>query len=157
MKKYSTEVAVLGGGIIGTSIAYYLAKAGKDVILVEKNGIGRGTSSACDGFMFLQTKKPGLFLELAIESAKMYTGLSDELGLDVHYRKNGGLILIETKEQQEIMEQIANKQRASGLDVVLIDQKEMKKREPLTSDKLLGAMYSTMDAHVTPISVSLTL
>ena len=85
MKKYFTEVVVIGGGIIGTSIAYYLAKSGKDVILLEKGGIGCGTSSSCDGFMFLQTKKPGLFLELAIKSGEMYSTLSEEIGFDVYY------------------------------------------------------------------------
>ena len=155
MKTYSTDVVVIGGGIIGTSIAYYLAKSGKEVILLEKNGIGCGTSSSCDGFMFLQTKKPGLFLELAIKSAEMYSTLSEELDFDVHYRKNGGLILIETAEQHEIMQEIAKKQRASGLEVDIIDIEETRKREPLVSGKLLGAVYSSMDGHVNPISVTL--
>ena len=155
MKTYTADVVVIGGGIIGTSVAYYLAKSGFQVSLLEKNGVGCGTSGSCDGFMFLQTKKPGLSLEIAMESAKMYTSLSQELDFNVHYRRDGGLILIETAEQLEIMEKITQKQKALGLDVTIIDIQETLKREPKVSDKLLGAVYSPMDGHVNPMKVTM--
>ena len=43
------EIAVIGGGVIGTAITYYLAKAGLDVSLIERSGIAAGTSGRCDG------------------------------------------------------------------------------------------------------------
>ncbi|MCG8640892.1 MAG: FAD-binding oxidoreductase [Desulfobacterales bacterium] len=155
MKTITTDAVVIGGGIIGSSTAYYLSQAGLNVTLVEKNGIGCGTSGSCDGFMFLQTKKPGLSLEIALESARMYSSLSKQIKYDVHYRQNGGLILIETQEQLEIMEKITEKQKALGLDVDIIDIDETRKREPRVSKKLLGAVYSPMDGHVNPISVTM--
>jgi len=155
MKKQTTDVIIIGGGIIGTSIAYYLSKAGLKVSLLEKNGVGCGTSSSCDGFMFLQTKKPGLSLEIALKSAEMYSTLSRELDYEVYYNQTGGLILIETKEQLEIMKKITKKQKALGLEVEIIDSKETFKKEPRVSEKLLGAAYSPMDGHVNPISVTM--
>ncbi len=50
------DAVIIGGGIIGCSIAYYLAKKGIRPIVVERRGVGEGTSSACDGFIFMQTK-----------------------------------------------------------------------------------------------------
>lgn len=155
MKKQTTDVIVIGGGIIGTSIAYYLSKAGLKVSLLEKNGICCGTSSACDGFMFLQTKKPGISLEIALKSAQMYNTLSQEIDYDVQYKKTGGLILIETNEQLEIMKKITKKQKALGLDVEILDSKETLEKEPWVSENLLGAVYSPMDGHVNPISVTM--
>jgi glycine/D-amino acid oxidase-like deaminating enzyme len=155
MKKQTTDVIVIGGGIIGTSIAYYLSKAGLKVSLLEKNGICSGTSSACDGFMFLQTKKPGISLEIALKSAQMYNTLSREIDYDVQYKKTGGLILIETSEQLEIMKKITRKQKALGLDVEILDRKETLEKEAWVSEKLLGAVYSPMDGHVNPINVTM--
>jgi len=59
------EVVVVGGGVIGSSILYYLAKKGIKAVLLEKNGIASGTSGSCDGLVFLQSKKPGIHLKLA--------------------------------------------------------------------------------------------
>jgi len=155
MSKHNTDVVVIGGGIIGTSIAYYLSKSGKKVTLLEKKGVASGTSGSCDGFMFLQTKKPGLSLEVALKSAEMYRSLSEELDYDVHFIQSGGMILIETEQQHEIMEEIVKKQRALGLDVEIIDGDETRRREPAVSKKILGAVYSPMDGHVNPMSVTL--
>ena len=154
MEKKRCDVIVVGGGIIGSAICYYLTRAGVDTILLDRGGIGAGTSGSCDGFMFLQTKKPGLSLEIAMKSVEMYEGLSEELDYQVHYRQNGGLILIETEEQHQIMEGIAKKQAALGLDVEIIDIQDTLAREPKVSDKLLGAVYSPMDGHVNPMKVT---
>ncbi len=155
MNRHSTDVVVIGGGIIGTSIAYYLSKSGKKVTLLEKKGMASGTSGSCDGFMFLQTKKPGLSLQIALKSAAMYSSLSEELDYDVHFIQNGGLILIETAQQLEIMQKIVKKQCALGLEVEIIDGDETRKREPAVSEKIIGAVYSSMDGHINPMSVTL--
>ena len=89
-----TDTVVIGGGIIGCSSAYYLARAGVRVTLIERRGIGEGTSGACDGFVMLQSKHPGLPLRMAMRSAEMYQGLAEELGYETQYRRNGGLVLI---------------------------------------------------------------
>jgi len=155
MEKKSTDVVVVGGGIIGTSIAYYLSKLGRKVTLLERKGIASGTSGSCDGFMFLQTKRPGLSLEIALKSAELYTSLSEELDYDVHFRQDGGLILIETEEQFDIMREIVKKQSALGLDVEIIDGEETRRREPAVSPEILGSVYSPMDGHINPMSVTL--
>ena len=69
------DVVIIGGGVIGTSIFYHLAKNNIDVALLEKNSIASGTSSSCEGIIFLQTKKPGIHLKMAIQSAEMFKNL----------------------------------------------------------------------------------
>ena len=53
------DVVVIGGGVIGSSIAYYLSKAGKKVILTERKDHASGASGSCDQAVILQTKNPG--------------------------------------------------------------------------------------------------
>ena len=62
-----TDAVIIGGGVIGTSIFYHLAKNKINVVLLEKESIASGSSGACEGIIFLQTKKPGLHLEMAIK------------------------------------------------------------------------------------------
>ena len=116
------EVVIIGGGVIGSSIMYYLAKKGIKVVLLEKNGIASGTSSACEGLVFLQSKKPGVHLKLALESAKKISNLKKELNYDIEYRNNGGMVIIENKEELEAMKIFVKEQRKIGLDVYLLDR-----------------------------------
>ena len=69
------DVVVIGGGIIGTSITHYLTRYGVKVVLLEKESIGSGTSSAAEGVIFLQLKKLGIHLLLALQSVKQYEEL----------------------------------------------------------------------------------
>jgi glycine/D-amino acid oxidase-like deaminating enzyme len=145
------DAVVIGGGIIGCSTAYYLARAGLHPVLVEKRGIGEETSSACDGFIMLQTKKPGLPLRMAMSSARLYEHLSEELGYDIQYRRPGGLVLIETQEMKDIMEGVVKKQTEDGMDVEFIGNEKLRSLEPLVSEKIPAAVYSPMDGDVSPI------
>ena len=149
------DVVVIGGGVIGTSIAYNLAKRSVDVILVEKDDLASGTSGSCDGFVFMQSKKPGIHLDIALESSRIMQSLATELKRDIEYDKNGGMILIESAEDISEMQNLVRQQRSSGLDVELLDSKQARDVEPSLSQNIAGAIYSQMDGHVNPISLCL--
>lgn len=146
---------MIGGGAIGTSIAYHLAKRRIDVILVEKDDIASGTSGACDGFIFMQSKKPGVHLQMAMESAKMMESLSVELQRDIEYERNGGMIVVKSREDMPEMREVVERQRKLGLEVDLLDAHQARKMEPCLSSDIAGATYSSMDAQVNPISLCL--
>ena len=150
-----SSVVVIGGGAIGTSIAYHLSKRHIDVVLVEKDDIASGTSGACDGFVFLQSKKPGVHLQMALESARMMESLADELQKDVEYEKNGGMIVVKSQDDMPEMEKLAERQRGIGLDVELLDARQAREMEPCLSPNIAGATYSPMDAQVNPMFLCL--
>ncbi|MEW6189403.1 MAG: FAD-binding oxidoreductase [Actinomycetota bacterium] len=147
------DVVVIGGGVIGTSIACHLAKYGVDTLLIERRNLAAGTSGACDGFIFLQSKKPGFDLRLALESARLYENLADELSYDIEYRKCGGMILIETAEQLKVITELMDGQRRVGLDIELTTTPQ--ELEPILSGHIIGATYSPLDAQVNPFKVVL--
>ncbi|MDM8542481.1 FAD-dependent oxidoreductase [Desulfococcaceae bacterium HSG9] len=151
----SADVVVIGGGIIGTAIAYFLSRQKIDVILLEKDGIASGSSGACDGAVVMQTKKPGVHLKLAMESHALLSRMQDHLQMPIEFEQNGGLIVIETDEEKTAMKQFVKAQRQAGLDVELLDHKQLHALAPHLSDHLISATYSPQDSTINPIALTL--
>ena len=151
--KNTFDVVVIGGGIIGLSSAYYLLSSGKKVALIEKNHIGSGASGACDDMILLQSKKPGVLLEMAMESLNLYRRLSEELKIDIEFESRGGMILIENQQQLDVMEPYVEKQRSYGLDVHLIEKRDIKKKHPFATETVIASTYSDKDSQVNPLKV----
>jgi sarcosine oxidase subunit beta len=151
----SADVAIIGGGVVGASIAYRLAKAGKKVILCERHDFASGATGSCDQCVFLQSKNPGIHLKLALDSSEIFLNLSKELDYDIEYFKHGGMITIENEMEMRVMTDFAARQRKIGLDVGIISRDEAAKRQKGLSKHLLGCTYSPMDAHVNPFRLTL--
>lgn len=149
------DIIVIGGGIMGSSVAYYSAKEGKKVLVVEKMDQASGSAGATDGVVGYHTKKPGLQLDLAIQSIDMFSKLSEELGMDIEYEQNcGGLQPVEDQYQWDLMEAMAKEQSASGVDIRMISIEEAMKLEPQLSPKLKGALYSETGGKVNPMRLT---
>jgi sarcosine oxidase subunit beta len=144
------DVVVIGGGVIGAACAYYLTKHKLNVVLLEKRDPASGSSGACGGTIFLQTKSPGPNLELALASAERFRQLHEELTADFEYRNPGGMIVIETEFEHETMVRLVEQQQRAGLDVSLLDAAQARELEPALSPGILGATYSPSDAQVNP-------
>ncbi len=149
------DVVVIGGGVIGSSVAYHLSKRRVKVLLVEKNGLVSGTSSACDGLVYLQSKRPGAHLKLAMESRKRFDSLQEELGIDIEFRGRGGMVVVENQEELEAMRLFVEDQKETGLEVTLLDRKQARELEPCLSERILACTYSPLDGQVNPISLAL--
>ena len=149
------EIIVIGGGVIGSSITYYLSKMGKKVLMIEKKDNCSGSAGASEGVVGYHTKKPGLQMELAIQSIAMFEELSKELGMDIEYRKDcGGMQPAETKLEWEILSEIVKEQRKSGVDIRMISIEEACKIEPQLNPDLYGALYSPTSGKVNPIRLT---
>lgn len=135
------------------SCGYYLSREHRRVLVLDKAEFGSGSSGACDDMILLQSKKSGLVLEMAMESLGMYGTLADELGLDLGYKKLGGMILIENQRELSIMEDFVKNQQADGLNVDIIGKPEMRKRQPNIHEKFIASTYSPDDAQVDPLLV----
>ncbi|NLZ52624.1 MAG: FAD-binding oxidoreductase, partial [Thermoanaerobacteraceae bacterium] len=153
----TSDVVIIGGGVIGCSIAYQLAKRGIPTHVIEKDDIAMGTSGACDKAVLLQSKNPGIHLELALKSVKMFPELQKSLDTDIEFLNHGGMIAIQNEKQWQVMEEFVERQKKVGLDVKLLDKKEARALQPALADDIVGSTYSPMDAEANPIYLSLGL
>ncbi len=151
----NAEVVIAGGGVIGSAIAYFLSLKGVKAVLLEKEGIGAGSSGACDGAVLMQSKKPGIHLKMAMQSRTLLEGLQEELPVPFEFEKNGGLIVIETEEERVLMERHVMAQREAGLDSELLDEKQLRTVSPHLSPHLLGATYSSSEGKINPLALTL--
>ena len=153
MSKY--DVIVIGGGIIGSSVTYYLAKLGNKVLQIEKEDITRGSAGATDGVVGYHTKKPGAQMDLAVQSIKLFDTLSEELGEDIeYYRHCGDMQPVEDKEQWDILSKIVEEQRKSDVDIEMISIEKALEIEPELNPNLYGALYSKTGGKVNPIKLT---
>jgi len=149
------KIVIIGGGIIGASIAWHLCKKGYTPTIVEKeNLLETASSSACEGLMFLQSKKPGIHLNMAMASIKLYDDLEEELGVDLELEKRGGLIIIHSKREMEILTDYVKRQNESGANIEMIDAKTIKEMVPQVANDVLGGSFSRDDSVVNPLNLT---
>lgn len=152
----NADVIVIGGGIIGCSIAYYLRKKGSSVIVLEgSDHIGNGGSSRNGGGVRQSGRDPRE-LPLAMFGIKnLWPTLSEELGVDCEYHQDGNLRLGKTSKHMEILQGLAKRAAACGLDVRMIDKDEVRKTNPYLSDEVIGASWCPTDGHANPLTTTL--
>jgi len=151
------DVVVIGAGVTGASIAYHLSKRKLDVVVFEKGDFVSGSSGACGGTIFLQTKNPGIHLKLAMQSAQKFHHLEEELDSQFEYRKKGGMIVIENENQLPAIQQMVEKQNQFGLDVSLLEKRQALELEPALGKNILGATFSPSDAELNPLLLTFAL
>jgi sarcosine oxidase subunit beta len=149
-----TDVAVIGGGVIGCAVAYYLARKGARVTVIEQSAVGSGASSANSGAIALATKKPGLSLDLAMASQRLYPSLSAKLGMDIEYAVQGNLIVAETETESIFLEKLAAEQQAAGVPAQIVDAAQCNALNPLLEGAVLMGIYCPTDAQVNPFKVT---
>jgi len=147
------DVVIIGGGIIGLSVSYYLLLKKKKVLILEKGELGSGASSSCDDAIFLQSKKPGILLDMTLESVQMYKSLSKELEIDLEFENRGGMILIEDDVQLKAMEEFVKTQNSYGLPVEMLDRKDVLKKQPFVRKDIKASTYCSKDSQVNPLKV----
>lgn len=157
MSKMTAEVIIIGGGVVGCATAYYLAKKGvTDVIVLEADkSIGHGGSSRNGGGV-RQSGRDVRELPYAMYAVQnMWPTLSEELGVDVEYYQKGNLRLGKTEAHLKKLNTLASNAQAVGLDMHVIDGKEVKEICPYLSDEVIGASWCPTDGHANPMMTTL--
>ena len=152
----TADVIIIGSGVIGCAAAYYLAKKGTSVIVLDKDeNIGNG-GSARNGGGVRQSGRDPRELPLAMYAVNnLWPTLSEELGVNVEYHKEGNLRLGKTKHHLEILQGLTDRATACGLDVRMIDGAEVRAINPYLSDEVIGASWCATDGHANPLMTTL--
>jgi 4-methylaminobutanoate oxidase (formaldehyde-forming) len=152
------EIIVIGGGIIGCSTAYHLAKAGaKDVVLLERHKLTSGTSFHAAGLVG-QLRTSASVTKLLKYSVELYRTLEAETGQATGWKMNGGLRLACNEERMTEIKRQATTAHSFGLDMHLLSPKEAQNLWPLMDiDDLVGAAFLPTDGQANPSDITLSL
>ncbi|MEM1944811.1 MAG: glycine oxidase ThiO [Nitrososphaerota archaeon] len=148
-------IAIVGGGIIGLSIGWYLASRGEKAVVYERGLVGRGATWASAGMLAPNLEaEPSeeKLLPLLVEGCRMWESYAIELEeasqVKVNYRREGTLALAFTRDDLARLHFQYEFQRSLGLDVELVDGGKVQEMEPLVNRSVLAALYSRSDHQV---------
>ncbi|MGW7254476.1 NAD(P)/FAD-dependent oxidoreductase [Streptomyces sp. NPDC054834] len=147
-------VVIVGGGVIGTSIAWHLARAGvRDVVLVERDEPAAGSTSKAAGGVRAQFSDE-LNIQLGARSLEAFARFEQDTGHDIGLHRVGYLFLLSTPEEVTSFEAGVRLQNSLGVPSRIIAPEEARRLSPLIStDGLLAAAWSPDDGHCTPEAV----
>ncbi|MET7651384.1 FAD-binding oxidoreductase [Streptomyces sp. NPDC005486] len=149
-KRPSGDVVVVGAGMVGAACALYAARAGLDVIVVDRGPVAGGTTGAGEGNLLVSDKEPGPELQLALLSARLWGELARELDTAVEYEPKGGLVVASTPEALTALTALAAGQRAAGVAAVQVDATRLPDLEPYLARGPAGGVLYPQDAQVMP-------
>ncbi|MEE9261246.1 MAG: FAD-binding oxidoreductase [Dehalococcoidia bacterium] len=145
----SAEVVIIGGGVSGLSSAYFLAKAGKDVVVVEKEIVGHEASGRSGGMISERIGEPPV-VPIAVESLNIWPTLEQELGYPTEFVHQGRLQVALTEEDMEHVLTLREESLTHGVKADLVDSGEVRDMIPGISDKVLGGIFFSNGGHANP-------
>lgn len=164
-RQVDTDVAIIGGGLLGCALAFYLGRAGTDTVLLERGELNREASGTNAGSLHIQLLRPPAMDEtwferfrplvwLHAESGKAWRELEAEAGINVGVRMRGGLMVAETAEEARLLHKKAALERAEGLDTAMLSGAEARVMCPLLSETITAADYCADDGIANPLLVA---
>lgn len=152
-----TDVAIVGGGLIGLACAWRLAGRGLSVVVIERESVGAGASLAATGMLAPAAEhEPGSdpLLPLALDSLHRWPGFRDDLeaasGLSLDYRADGTLVLAIGRDEVERLRFRYDLQRRSGLDATWLNGGEVRRLEPGLRPSVTAGVQCPLDHQVDP-------
>ncbi len=154
----SARVVIIGGGVIGCSLAYHLASAGwKDIVLLERKQLTSGTTWHAAG-LIAQLRATANMTRLAKYSQELYGNLKAETGLETGFKRCGSITVALTEARKEELFRQAGMARAFGVEIHEITPDEIKQKYPhLNVSDVLAGVYLPLDGQGDPSNIALAL
>src|SRR5438093_7677532 len=151
----TASAVIIGGGVVGCSIAYHLAGRGvRDVLVLERETVGSGTTSKAAGGIRAQFSTE-TEIRFSLESIAVFEHFAEEFGVDPGYRKIGYLFLVSDRGDLAGFEERMALQRRLGVDVRLISPDDARALVPaLRVDDLIAAVWGPEDGMAGPAEVT---
>jgi glycine/D-amino acid oxidase-like deaminating enzyme len=163
-KRMKTDVLIVGGGLAGSATAYYLAREGVAVTLIERGSLNGRASGANAGSIHVQIPYPEYVelgpgwargfapvLPMMRDSVAMWAGLGKELGTDLEVALTGGLLVAETEAQLRIVAEKAALERAHGIETRMLGRDELRALAPYVSPRMIGAAFCAGEGKANPL------
>ena len=160
----STDVLIVGGGIMGCATAYYLAREGVDVVVIDRNDVNAESSGGNAGSLhvmmisrFFKSVDPSwvrgreVLLPLMLRAIETWQDLAGKLGRDIDLKLTGGLMVAETGEQMDVLERKTEVEFRHGLDVDILTGSDLRRAAPYLSPAIIGAERCANEGKVSPI------
>jgi len=160
----NTDVVIVGGGLAGCSLAYYLAQHGIESVLLERGELNREASGTNAGSFHFQIAlhqltametdniRDRLLTEVRLhaEAAEVWSTLERELDGPLEIHTTGGLMVAETAEELQLLRDKLLIEQEAGLDMQVLTGRELRDFAPYLADDLLGASYCAQEGHANP-------
>lgn len=152
-----TDVVVIGGGVVGTSIAYQLARRGKAVLVLEQRGLASGASGRNGGLVAggaaPHAGRGDTFSDLTGENLRLLQAFMAETGAEFELRLPGTLDIATRDDHAAHLRAVVREQQALGLPVRWLDSAEVRDLVPLASPRILGAKFAEGHGHLWPFKL----
>ncbi|MCI0685661.1 MAG: FAD-binding oxidoreductase [Sporichthyaceae bacterium] len=165
-RRDAADVLVIGAGVVGAACAYFAARAGLTVTVVDRGSVAGGTTGAGEGNLLVSDKEPGPELDLALLSARLWrdlAGVDADPGADgepepgaglaerIEYEPKGGLVVAGNADELTRLHELAEQQRVHGVQAEPVAADALARYEPDLADGLAGGVFYPQDAQVQPM------
>jgi sarcosine oxidase subunit beta len=143
------DIVVIGGGVTGLSSAFWLTRAGMDVLVVEKGIVGWEASGRNGGSVGPRGDDPSV-VPLATESCRLWPTMDQELGYPTEFVGKGRVAVALDEDRMAALTRTTHRWSALGIPIRLVDVQEMREFLPCVSPKALGGYFSPRGGHANP-------
>ena len=164
---HRADILVIGGGVLGSCVAYYLAREGLDVMVAERDEVNLQASGANAGSLHVQLLSfdfgakaeagggpAAQTLPLGPEAVRLWQEIARDTGSDLEIAIPGGLMVAETERELGFLRAKVALERSYGIDAELIDAATLRAMAPALSDRFLGAEFCPMEGKINPLTAT---
>ncbi|MFJ8386636.1 NAD(P)/FAD-dependent oxidoreductase [Streptomyces sp. NPDC094438] len=144
------DAIVVGAGVVGAACAYYAARAGLTVTVIDRGPVAGGTTGAGEGNLLVSDKEPGPELELALYSSALWSELAELLPPRIEYEPKGGLVVASGADGMRALRDFAAGQEKAGVTAREVPADRLRDLEPHLAPGLAGGFLYPQDAQVMP-------